>query len=79
MDALEAVDVRDLVRIADDRGRAARDDRPRELLDLHHRALDVHVAVDEARKDEPLLEVDLLLPLVPLPYTDDAFTEYRDV
>ena len=78
VNALDAVNVRYLVRVTDDRGGAARDDRPRELLDLHHRALQVHVAVDESGQHEAPLEIYLLLPRV-VPYPHDPLTEYGDV
>ena len=53
LDPGDAGHVGDLVRIADDGGRAARDDRPGELDRGELGRLQVHVGVDEAR-DQPL-------------------------
>ncbi len=44
-----AEDVRDLVRVGDDRRRAERQDQPRELVDEQLRRLEMHVRVDESR------------------------------
>ena len=52
VDALDAGHVGDLVRVADDRGRPARHDRPRELRRGELGRLEVHVRVDEARDEE---------------------------
>jgi hypothetical protein len=48
------------VRVYDHRGRASGDDCPGELPDLDHRALDVNVAVDEARRDVLAPGIDLI-------------------
>ncbi len=48
--ALGAERVRELVRIADDGGRAARDQHARQLGEAELARLDVHVRVDEARR-----------------------------
>ena len=51
VDAVRAADVRDLVRVGDDRRRAMRQDSAGQLCRGEHRALDVHMAVDQARAD----------------------------
>ena len=48
-DAFEAEHVGDLVRIDEHRGGAVRDDGAAEFGDRHHAALDMHVAVAQAR------------------------------
>ena len=58
--ALDAGHVGDLVRVADDRGRAARHDRARELRGGQLRRLEVHVRVDEARHEVAPRGVDPL-------------------
>ena len=47
VDAVRAEDVRDLVRVGDDGGRAEREDEARELVHEELRGLQVHVRVDE--------------------------------
>ena len=64
MDAVDAEDVRDLVRVGDDRRRPEREHEPRELVDEQLHRLEVHVRVDEARHDEPARRVDRLAALV---------------
>ena len=51
MHPVDAEDVRDLVRIGDDRGRPEREHEPRELVDHELHRLEVHVRVDEAGDD----------------------------
>ena len=64
MDAVDTEDVRDLVRVGDDRRRPERDDQPGELVDHQLHRLDVHVRVDEARDDVAAGGVDRLVPVV---------------
>ena len=58
VDAVRAEDVRDLVRVGDDGGRAEREDEARELVHEQLRGLQVHVGVDEARDDVLAAGVD---------------------
>ena len=51
VDAVDAEDVRDLVRVGHDCRRPEREDEPRELVDHELHRLQVHVRVDEARDD----------------------------
>jgi len=62
--ALGAERVRELVRIADDRGGTARDEHARQLADAQLAGLDVHVRVDEAGAQEVPAAVDPLAALV---------------
>ena len=78
VDSLESVHVRDLMRIAYDRSRAPRHHRSRELLNRDHRALYVHVPVDETREHVASFEVYLFLAPV-VPDADDPTAPYRDV
>ena len=64
VDALDAGDVGDLVRVADDRGRPARHDGPRELAGRELGRLEVHVRVDEAGDEELPAPVDPLAAVV---------------
>ena len=52
MHAVDAENVRDLVRIGDDGGRPQRKHEPSELVDHELRRLEVDVRVDEAGHDE---------------------------
>ena len=61
-DARRTGDVGDLVRVGDGGGHAARDDRGGDLAREAERAFDVDVAVDQARRDEGVLEVDGFAP-----------------
>ena len=58
MDAVRAEDVRDLVRVGDDGGRAEREDEARELVHEELRGLQVHVRVDEPGDDVLAARVD---------------------
>ena len=78
VDAVGAEDVRDLVRIGDDRGRPEREHQPGELGDEQLRRLEVHVGVDEAGHDVRPVRVDRLLALVRAETRDDAVAD-RDV
>ena len=60
--AVDAEDVRDLVRVGDDGGRPEREDEPRELVDQQLHRLEVHVRVDEARDDVAPRRVERLAP-----------------
>ena len=51
MHAVGAEDVRELVRVEDDRGRAEGKHEPGEFVRQQLRGLKVHVRVDEARND----------------------------
>ena len=64
MHAVDAEDVRDLVRIGDDRGRPEREHEPRELVDHELHRLEVHVRVDESGNDESARGVERLAALV---------------
>ena len=72
MHAVDAEDVRDLVRIGDDSGRSEREDEPRELVDHELHRLEVHVRVDEAGHDEAPRRVERLAPLVVADTCDHA-------
>ena len=78
VDAVAAEDVRDLVRVGDDRGRPEREDEARELVDEELHRLEVHVRVDEAGHDEAPRRVDRLLAVVGADAGDDAVHD-RDV
>ena len=62
--AVGAENVRDLVRVGDDGGRAERQDEPRELVDEQLRRLEMHVGVDEPGNDPAARGVDHLAALV---------------
>ena len=64
MHAVDAEDVRDLVRIGHDGRRPEREHEARELVDEELDRLEVHVSVDEARDDEPARRVDHLVAVV---------------
>ena len=72
MHAVDAEDVRDLVRIGDDGGRSEREDESRELVDHELHRLEVHVRVDEARHDEAPRRVERLAALVAADTCDHA-------
>ena len=76
--AVDAEDVRDLVRIGDDCRRPEREHEPRELVDHELQGLEVHVRVDEARDDVAARRVERLAPLVVPEPGDDAVGD-RDV
>ena len=78
MHAVDAEDVRDLVRVGDDGGRAERKDQPCELVDHQLHRLEVHVRVDEARDDVASRRVERLVALVATDARDDAVDD-RDV
>ena len=61
LEPLGAADVRDLVRVGDDGGRAVRGGEAREDGRGRHRRLDVDVGVPEGRGEEGALQVDLVL------------------
>ncbi len=63
-DAVETADVGDLVRVADHGEGAVGHDGAGEVAGQHHRALDVHVPVDEAGADDGAVERVLRVPVV---------------
>ena len=79
LEAGGAEDVADLVRIADRRRRAARQDAPLELVRRHQRRFAVDVRVDEPRHGDAPAGVDLDCALVALVGADDAVAAHRDV
>ena len=76
--AVDAEDVRDLVRVGDDCRRPEGENEPRELVDHELRRLEVHVGVDESRYDEAARRVERLAPLV-APEPGDDPVDDRDV
>ena len=78
MDAGGAEHVGDLVGVGDDRGRAMRQDRPRELVDHELRRLDVHVGVDEPRHEVGARNIEALAAFV-APEADDMAVLDRHV
>jgi hypothetical protein len=76
--ALGPQGVGELVRVAHDRGRAPRYEHPRQLRHAQLAGLDVHVRVDEARREEALPPVDALAALV-CPHAGEAPVGDRDV
>ncbi len=76
--AVDAEDVRDLVRIGHDRRRSQREHQPRELVHHELHRLEVHVRVDEARNDERAGGVERLASLV-RPDPGDHAVDDRDV
>ena len=76
--AVDAEDVRDLVRVGDDRGRAERENESGELVDHQLHRLDVHVRVDEAGHDVASRCVQRLAALVATDARDEAI-DHRDV
>ena len=78
MHAVGAEHVRDLVRVGDDRGRAEREDEPRELVDQQLRRLEVEVRVDEAGDDVAAGRIEGLAALVLAEAGDEAVDD-RDV
>ena len=78
MHAVDAEDVRDLVRVGDHGRRPERQHEPRELVDEQLHRLEVHVRVDEAGHDAAAAGVDHLAPLVAAETRDDAVGD-RDV
>ena len=64
MRAVRAEHVGELVRVADDGGRPARDDDAGELGGQQLGGLDVHVRVDQARDHEAAARVDALAAVV---------------
>jgi hypothetical protein len=71
--------VRELVRIADGGRRPERQDRTLEALGHQHRALEMHVSVDEAGHDVRALHVDRALRLKTGLDADDGAVADRDV
>ena len=71
-DAGHAEDVRDLVRIGGDGGRAVGQHRAHELVDPELRRLEVHVAVDETRSEGRAADVDGVDGVAPTPAGNDA-------
>ncbi len=78
-DALGAHDVRDLVRVADRGGHAARRHAAVELERRDKRAFDVQVRVDEAGHQDQPGHVDHLCGVVRIAGADDAVTDDRHV
>ena len=78
MHSVHAEDVRDLVRVGDDGGRAERKDQSCELVDHQLHGLEVHVRVDEARDDVASRRIQRLVALVATDARDDA-VDHRDV
>ncbi len=71
LDAIRPEHVADLVGIYDHTGHPARHDGASELGRLEERALDVQVAVDQARQDEGARQVELIGTAV-IPQPDDV-------
>ena len=78
MHAVDAENVRDLVRIGDDRRRPQRKHEPSELVDHELRRLEVQVRVDESGNDEASGCVQRLAAPVVADARDDAVDD-RDV
>ncbi len=78
-DTVQAQDVGDLVRIGDDRRDPARHHCRGELAHADHRALDVHVSVDQAGGQVAALQVDFLHARVPAADAGDAGVVNGDV
>jgi len=78
-DAGQPGNVRDLVRIGDDRAGAAGHDRAGELRHPHQCALDVDVGVDERRRDDLPRDVDRLPRVCVLPNPRDPAIGDSDV
>jgi hypothetical protein len=78
VDPVDAEDVRDLVRVGDDRGRAEREDEPRELVHHELHGLEVHVRVDEAGDGVLTRRVERLVSVVASESRDDPVRD-RDV
>ena len=72
MDAVGAEHVGDLVRIRDDSCRAVGQDGARELVHRELRGLDVHVSIDEPRREVGAFDVHPLAALVPAEADDMA-------
>ncbi len=64
--------------VGDDTGRTVGHDGPGELRRRHHAALDMHVAVNEARADVSPLEVHSLPGLV-IPQAHDSVVSDSDI
>ena len=62
--AVDAEDVRDLVRVGDDGGRPEREHESCELVDHELHGLEVHVRVDEPGDDVPPRRVERFAPVV---------------
>ena len=77
-DAVEAEDVGVFVRVNHHRARAVRHDRAREFRRGEHRAFDVKMPVNQARREIRALEINHLLRLV-IAKADDASVFDRDV
>ena len=78
MDAVDAEDVRDLVRVCDHRGRAERQHETGELVDEQLHRLEVHMRIDEAGDDPAAPGVEHLAALVLTESRHDAVGD-RDV
>ncbi len=78
MHAVDAEDVRDLVRVRHDSRRTERKHEPRELVDHELHRLEVHVRVDEPGHDEGTGRVERLVPVV-RPDPGDHTVDDRDV
>ena len=78
LDAVGSHDVRDLVRVGDDRRRAVRQDGLGKLPGADKRALEVDVRVDEAGEHDLPRHVDLHMPVVGA-HADDQPLRHGDV
>lgn len=78
LDAVGSPDVRDLVRVGDDRRRAVRQDGLGKLPGADKRALEVDVRVDEAGEHDLPRHVDLHMPVVGA-HADDQPLRHGDI
>ena len=79
LDAVGPHDVRNLVRVGDDGGRAVRNDGVRKLLGGDERALKMDVRIDKAGQNKLAAHVDLRFALVVLAHAGDQALRHGDV
>src|SRR5690606_36328330 len=78
-DALDSEHVGNLVRIADNRGDAVRQDAALEFVGRHQRGFDVQVGVDEAGYDDAVVALDQGRAIVVAVGADDPVGDDGDV
>ena len=79
LDAFGAEHIGDLVRIADRRGDAERQDAAVELVRGDERGFDVQMRIDEAGDDDAAADVDFLTTFIVAASADDTVARDRDV
>jgi hypothetical protein len=78
-DSAIADDIRDLMRVGDDRCHTARQHRALELLWDAQAAFDMHVRIDQPRRDVRTAKVDLTVSGISPTDARDQFTGDRDI